>query len=222
MRSIRGRSRQGLQLAAAGWADGMRSSGPVHVAAMIDRKDCYDVLELIDLVNDPKVAPSGAVLAFQIESEGAPDTLRGLRQAAVHQLDASSRDLLGQAIERSEGPRRPLDVQCLRCHRFAMRSRASSRDRRAVRPAARSSAPSRIAAVGAGLLRISSVSSNQGLQIVDVEHHRSRLPVLRDDDPSVLAVERVNDLRQSVLHVSEGQMLTKRHGQKYGHCFARC
>jgi hypothetical protein len=66
---------------------------------MIDGEDCHDVPELVDLVHDSEVASSGAVLAFQVESKGAADTLWVLRQAAVHKLDAGRRDLLRQAIE---------------------------------------------------------------------------------------------------------------------------
>lgn len=82
-----------------GSADSKRSAGPVDIASMVDSQNPHDVELIVDLVDDSKVAPPSAVLAFQVEAEGSPDPMWVLGQPAVHELDAGGCDLLGQTIK---------------------------------------------------------------------------------------------------------------------------
>jgi len=66
---------------------------------MIDREDRHEVKVIVDFVDDPKVAPPSAVLAFQLEPKGAPDPMRVLDQPAIHELDTGGCDLVGETVE---------------------------------------------------------------------------------------------------------------------------
>ncbi len=54
---------------------------------------------IVDLVDDSEVAASSAVFAFKVEPKSSPDPMWILGHPAVHELDARSGDLLGQAVE---------------------------------------------------------------------------------------------------------------------------
>jgi len=75
----------------------------MHVAAMIDRDDRHDAVLIVDLVDHPEVTPTSTVLALQVESERPTDSLRTLRQTAVHELHTRSSDLLREPVD---GPQR--------------------------------------------------------------------------------------------------------------------
>jgi hypothetical protein len=62
---------------------------------VLDRDDRDAARGVIDLVDDPKVTPSGAVLASELESKTMTHSRRVLGKGTVNELDAGGRRLLG-------------------------------------------------------------------------------------------------------------------------------
>lgn len=71
----------------------------VDVASVIHINDGDRALEILDLVDHAKVAPSSTVQPFEFEPERFPDSLGILDQSAVNKLNASRCDLLRQSTK---------------------------------------------------------------------------------------------------------------------------
>ena len=103
-----------------GASDRAELAGAVDVASVVDRDDGHEVPVFVDLVDDAEVAAPSAVLAFEVEPECSPDSVRVLSESAVHELDAGGRDLLRESVERPKRTGGPVDLEGRARHFFEM------------------------------------------------------------------------------------------------------
>lgn len=80
---------------------------------MFDGLHDHEAAPIVDAVDDPMVAPSGAVQPLQLEPQRASDSMWVLSERPIDELDRRSGHFLGESRQRTKCGPSPLDGEWL-------------------------------------------------------------------------------------------------------------